>query len=90
MIVFNEKPEDIVEEQHVCYYTTQGRDSDHLLLNEVVRLKLRHPEARDYAFIFKYETKMIKEYSRRRVESGHVIVLEAAQNTARTFAKISD
>jgi len=76
--VFNEKPEDIVEEQHVCYYTTQGRDSDHLLLNEVVRLKLRHPE------------KMIKEYSRRRVESGHVIVLEAAQNTARTFAKISD
>ena len=77
-IVFNEVKEDIVGEKHICYYTVDTYNTIRLM--EVIEKTIKHPEARDLAYITKFETRSIKEYKRIDANAAASILLEAAQN----------
>ena len=78
MIIFNEEKEDIVEEKHVCYYTIY--DYDKIRLMEVIEKKIKHPAAKELAYLYKTDTKLIHEFKRNEIGAAPSILLEAAQN----------
>jgi len=78
-IVFNEVEEDVVKEKHVCYYTIDAYN-DVVRLMEVIEKTIKHPEARDLAYVQKFDTKFIKEFKRIDCRAAGSILLEAAQN----------
>jgi|SaaInlLV_10m_DNA_2_1039722.scaffolds.fasta_scaffold30694_2 hypothetical protein len=79
MIIFNEEPKDIVEIKHICFYTMTC-DNGNIVLKEVVEKKLKHPEAKEQAYVYKYDTSIIKEFKRTEYKAASTILLEAAQN----------
>ena len=83
MIIFNEETKDIVSEKHICYYTITNGSK--LILKEIVEVTLKHPQAKELAFITKTDERHIKEYDRREVEASASILLEAAQNNIKTI-----
>jgi hypothetical protein len=88
MIIFNELSEEIVREEHICYYTNSDV-FDKIELFEVIKLTLKHPSAPEHAFIQKFETKIIKEFNRYQNEAASVILLEAAQKNVRRNYEIN-
>ena len=79
MIIFNEVTEDIVEEKHVCFYTV-NEDDGYIVLKEVLEKKLKHPKAKELAYVFKLDTKIVYRYKRIDSKAAASILLEAAQN----------
>ena len=78
MIIFNEGPEDIVKEKHICFYTVDQDFS--IKLMEVVDVVMKHPKAKEYAFINKLDTRHVKTLKRTETKATSAILLEAAQN----------
>jgi hypothetical protein len=85
MIIFNEKQEDIVEEKHICYFTKNLFSK--IVLMEVYEKKIKHPHAREHAYVFKIDTRIIKTLHRGEIEAGGIVLLEAAQNNMKTICK---
>jgi hypothetical protein len=78
MIIFNEESNDIVEEKHICYYTEFN--SDNIILKEVIEKKIKHPDAKELAYVYKIDVRFIHEFKRNELKASSVILLEAAQN----------
>ncbi len=78
MIIFNEETKDIVDEKHICYYTKNRYQK--IELYQVYEKKLLHPKAKEHAFVFKIDTRRIKEFDRIEIEASASVLLEAAQN----------
>ena len=76
MIIFNEDSDDIVEEKHICYYTKV--DGDNIILKEVIEKKLKHPDAKESAYVYKIDTRFIHEFNRNELKASSVILLAAA------------
>ena len=55
-------------------------DNGNIVLKEVVEKKLKHPEAKEQAYVYKYDTSIIKEFKRTEYKAASTILLEAAQN----------
>ena len=85
MIIFNEESEDIISEKHICYYTVD--DGEKIKLMEIVDRKLKHPDARHLAYIFKFDKKIVAEFKRVEFEGSASVLLEAAQNNVRKIEK---
>jgi len=78
MIIFNEESNDIVDERHVCFFTKE--EGFTISLMEMIEKKIKHPSAPEHAFVFKYDTKLLRVYKRTEFEAAATILLEAAQN----------
>lgn len=78
MIIFNEEPNDIVSEKHICYYTTYSNEN--IQLYEVYEKHLKHPQAKDYTTVMKIDTRLVKELKRIHRDAHSLILLEATQN----------
>jgi len=78
MIIFNEEIVDVIEEKHICYYTIY--DYDKIRLMEVIEKKIKHPDAKELAYLHKTDTRLIHEFRRIDLKAAPVILLEAAQN----------
>ena len=59
MIIFNEETKDIVEEKHICFYTEDN--GQYIRLVEVIEKKLKHPKAKELAYVQKYDTRTINK-----------------------------
>ncbi|MBT3298488.1 hypothetical protein HN385_06185 [archaeon] len=88
MIIFNEETEDIDSEKHICYYTINNYQS--IILMEVFEKKLKHPEAKEHAYVYKFDTRKIKEFDRIGEDASSSILLEAAQNNMKIVRKEGD
>jgi len=81
MIIFNEETEDIIKEKHICYYSRRSRESwDKIDLCEVYEKTLKHPAAKEYAFVAKIDTRRIATYNRLALESTQTLILEMAED----------
>ena len=85
MIIFNEETKDVVDEKHICYYTKNKYQK--IELHEVYEKKILHPEAKEYAFIFKIDTRLIKEFDRIEYNAAPSVLLEAAQRNIKIKEK---
>lgn len=88
MIVFNEETKDIVEEKHICYYTKD--QSLKIELYEVFEKKILHPAAKEYAFVHKFDTRLIESFYRTEFDSAASVLLEAAQNNIKKSREEKD
>jgi len=81
MIIFNEEKEDIVEEKHICYYTKDDGGVS-ITLMEIVEKKIKHPSAKEFAFIHKFDCKFVDKFDRTELAAAATILLEASQNNS--------
>lgn len=71
MIVYNYDPSDIVNEEVLCYYTkTNGND---ISLYSVVKLTIKHPEAKDLACVKTIETRFVRSGKIQDMPSEHLL-----------------
>ena len=81
MIVYNEESDDIVKEKHICYYSRRSRESwDKIDLYEVYEKTLKHPAAKEYAFVIKTDIRRVETYNRLSVEAAPTLILEMAED----------
>ena len=78
MIIFNEETKDIVEEKHICFYTEDN--GQYIRLVEVIEKKLKHPKAKELAYVQKYDVREVNKIKRINEKAAQSILLEAAQN----------
>jgi hypothetical protein len=78
MIIFNEETKDIVDIKHICYFTK--KDSQIISLHEIIEKKLMHPNAKDLAYVYKYDERKLAEYNRHEMDAAATVLLEATQN----------
>ena len=86
MIIFNYNPEDIISSKHICYFISGDPDPFKITLSEIVELTLNHPEAPGHATITTLSINWnVATYNRINRDGGHVVLLEASQNTCKVI-----
>ena len=70
--------------KHICFYTKPGDGGD-VNCFEVYEAIYSHPDAPDYADIPIILTRRIDSKGRTAANGGHLVLLEAIQNTCKDF-----
>ena len=90
MIILNELSEEIVKEEHVCFYTEAKDSFEKIRLMEVILLTLKHPTAPEHAFIQKYDIRHVDDFKRIQKSAASTILLEAAQKNSLRIEKLKN
>ena len=82
--IFNYHPDDVVKEEHVCYYTTQ-RDGKYQLI-EVYKEFIKNQNNGTSILMEKISTRQVKECSVYAVSNSEVFLMMHAQAVCRKLA----
>lgn len=80
-VIFNvtEEPE---ETEHICWYVEKRGDFPYTYsLHEIVKEKYKHPEAPEYAFVFRYESYIRITYKGNEEKSEPLKLLYSIQKS---------
>lgn len=91
MIVMNYNPEDIVDKQHICYYTKESIHGK-LELREMFEYTIKHPEAPEHAFVKKIDYEILKRIPRTDNSEGsaHIHLMDYAQKICINTIKLEN
>lgn len=85
-VTFNYMPEDIIKEEHICYYSV-GNMVDGWSLIQVYRETIKHPEAPEDAVVYNINTRVVREGNKDR-DVADIKLLKYAQDNSAEMTRL--
>lgn len=67
--------------KHISFYTSGSGDD--ICLHEIIEETYPHPDAPDEATVTRTTTRFVESHHKESEKASHIVLLEAAQTTAR-------